>query len=74
MRALLVALLLAAGVGLFAPISSASAAPANGVTINETANANSAIVHVQHWRWGSRARRGGCHTRPWSRWRARCWM
>ena len=73
MRAFLVALLLAAGVGLFAPISTASAAPANGITINETANANSAIVQVQHWRWGSRRWRG-CHTRPWSRWRPRCWM
>ena len=68
MRALMLALLLAAGVALFGTTSSVSAAPANGVTINDQANTTSAVVHVQHWRWRSRHFRPRCHYRRWSRW------
>jgi len=71
MRAVLLAVIVAAGIG-FIGISNASAAPANGVTINESANTNQSIVKVQHWRWGSRGRwRHRCHYRYRS-W-GRCW-
>ncbi len=67
MRAVLLAAIVAAGIG-FIGASSASAAPANGVTINEAATANTAVVKA-HWRGRSRWRR--CHHRGWS-W-GRCW-
>ena len=47
MRTLIIAAIVAAGIG-FIGTSGASAAPASGVTIHETANANNAIVKVQH--------------------------
>ncbi len=72
MRAIILAALVAAGIG-FVGASNVSAAPANGVAIGEGAAQNSNVTHVQHWRWGSR--RGGwrrgwnrCHARQWSRW------
>jgi len=67
MRAIILAAIVAAGVG-FIGTSAVSAAPANGVTINETANANTSIVKVQHYRWRSRHWRHRCHYRRWSRW------
>jgi hypothetical protein len=73
MRAILLAAIVAAGIG-FIGTSTASAAPANGVTIGETANTNQSIVKVQHWRWGSRRYHRGyrrCHYRYRS-W-GRCW-
>jgi hypothetical protein len=48
MRAIILAALVAAGIGL-AGASNVSAAPANGVTINESAKVNDAVVNV-HWR------------------------
>jgi hypothetical protein len=74
MRGLLLAMLVAAGVGLVAS-AEVSAAPINGAAIGNAAAA-SPVEQVQHWRWGSgghwrwgsrRAARR-CH-RPWnSRW------
>jgi hypothetical protein len=74
MRALILAALVAAGIGLgFMP--TVNAAPANGVAIGEGADVSNSVVKVQHWgrrshwRWGSRG--GGwnrCHARHWSRW------
>jgi hypothetical protein len=69
MRAIILAAIVAAGIG-FIGISNVSAAPASGVTINESATLNNSIVKVQHYRWRSRHRHW-CHTRNWSRWR-RC--
>lgn len=68
MRAIILAVLVAAGIGL-AATPTVSAAPANGVAIGATANHESNLTKVQHWRWGSRRWRGGCHVRGWSRWR-----
>jgi len=68
MRALMLALLLAFGVALFGTTSSVSAAPANGAAISDQATVTSPVVHVQHWRWGSRGWRHRCHYRRWSRW------
>ena len=78
MRGIILAAIVAAGVGLVGT-ASVSAAPANGVTINDSANINDSVVKVQHWRWGSRGWRyrhwrGGwyrCHYRHRS-W-GRCW-
>jgi hypothetical protein len=56
MRAIILAAVAAAGIAM-AGVSVASAAPANGLSIGETANQNSNVAQVQHWRWGSR--RGG---------------
>ena len=74
MRAIFLAVLFAAGIGLVGA-SNVSAAPANGVAIGDGANQNSNVAQVQHWRWGNRRggwRRGGgwnrCHARRWSRW------
>ncbi len=71
MRAIVLAAIVAAGIG-FIGTSSVSAAPVNGVTINESATVNDSVVKVQHWRWGSRHwHRYRCHYRSWSRW-GRC--
>ena len=73
MRAIILAAIVAMGVGLIGP-STASAAPANGVTINDSANLNTSTVKVQHYRWRSRHWRRGwyrCHYRHRS-W-GRCW-
>ena len=55
MRGILLAMLVAGGVGL-ASSASVSAAPINGAAINDAATAASPITQVQHWRWGSRGR------------------
>jgi hypothetical protein len=74
MRAIILAVLVAAGIGLAAGASTVSAAPASGVTINESATVNNAVVNV-HWRGRSGWRRGGrwgggggCHYRYRSSW------
>jgi hypothetical protein len=71
MRAIILAVIVAAGIG-FIGTPAASAAPANGVTINETAAANNAVIKA-HWRGRSGWRRGWhrCHYRHRS-W-GRCW-
>jgi hypothetical protein len=69
MRSIVFATLIAAGIG-FVGASSASAAPAAGAAIDKSAEINSAVVKVQHWRWGSR-RWYRCHYRHRS-W-GRCW-
>jgi hypothetical protein len=88
MRGILLAMLVAAGIGLVGS-AGVSAAPINGVVIGDAANAASPVEQVQHWRWGSRGghwrwgSRGGhwrwgsrgirrCHRIYSSRWRP-CW-
>ncbi len=83
MRGILLAMLVAAGIGLVGS-AGVSAAPINGAAIGNAADAASPVETVQHWRWGSgghwRWGSGGhwrygsrgpgrrCH-RPWSsRW------
>jgi uncharacterized membrane protein YoaK (UPF0700 family) len=69
MRAIILAALVAVGVGL-ATSPSAFAAPAAGFAIGEDAQ-NSNVQKVQHWRWGSRRnwrRWNRCHGRHSSRW------
>ena len=70
MRGTLLAMLVAAGVGL-AGTAGVSAAPINGAVIGDAANSTSTVEHVQHWRWGSRGGRrwggGGGHYRWGSR-------
>ena len=70
MRAIILAVLVAVGIGL-AATPTVNAAPATGSAIGESANANNAIVNV-HWRgrsrWGWRGGwrgggGGGCHYR-----------
>jgi hypothetical protein len=71
MRAVILAVIVAAGIG-FIGTQTASATPANGVTINEAASVNTAVVQKAHWRgrsrWGWRGG-GGCHWRWRSGWR-----
>jgi hypothetical protein len=65
MRAIILAALIAVGVGLaFTP--TVNAAPASGVSIGESAG-HSNVTKVQHWRWGSRRAWRRCHSRGWSR-------
>jgi hypothetical protein len=88
MRGTLLAMLVAAGIGLVGT-AGVSAAPINGAAIGDAANATSPVETVQHWRWGSRGghwrwgSRGGhwrwgsrgvrrCHRPYSSRWRP-CW-
>ena len=52
MRGILLAMLVAAGVGLVGT-PGVSAAPINGSAISDAANAASPVETVQHWRWGS---------------------
>jgi hypothetical protein len=72
MRAIILATLVAVGIGLVGT-SNLSAAPANGAMIDRTAKADNMVVKVQHyrkyshWRWGS-GYRGGCHVSGSSRW------
>jgi len=71
MRGVLLAMLVAAGIGL-AGSAGVSAAPVNGAVIGEAANAASPVEQVQHWRWGSGGHwrfgsRGGGHWRWGSR-------
>jgi hypothetical protein len=74
MRAILLAMLVAAGVGLSAP-AKVSAAPISGLAIGGAATAADTVQQAQHTRWRSHRRWGSrgrlCHTRSWSRWR-RC--
>ena len=67
MRAIILAAIVAAGIG-FIGTPGVSAAPANGVAIGENAAHNGIVTKVQHWRWGSRGR-WRCHARRWSGWR-----
>ena len=73
MRAIILAVLVAAGIG-FAFTPTVNAAPANGVSIGENATHSSDVTQV-YWRrgWRGRGRRGGggwgCHVRRWSGWR-----
>ena len=86
MRGILLAMLVAAGIGL-AGTAGVSAAPINGAVIGDAANATSPVETVQHWRWGSGGHwrwgsRGGGHWRWGSRgpgrrchrpWNSRWW-
>jgi hypothetical protein len=73
MRAIILAVLVAVGIGL-ATTPSVYAVPANGMAISEDAAQNSNVTNVQHWRWGSRrhwrwgSRGQRCHFRHRSRW------
>jgi hypothetical protein len=81
MRGMILAVLVAAGVGL-AGAPGASAAPVtSGAALNEIVDGVQPVERVQHWRWGSRgghwrwgSRRGPrlCH-RPYSSRRVPCW-
>ena len=88
MRGILLAILVAAGIGLAGSVG-VSAAPVNGAVIGDAANAASPVEQVQHGRWGSRGghyrwgSRGGhwrwgsrgvrrCHRIYSSRW-VPCW-
>ena len=53
MRGILLAMLVAAGIGLVGS-AGVSAAPINGAVIGDAANTTSPVEQVQHWRWGSR--------------------
>lgn len=74
MRAIILAVLVAVGIGLgFTP--TVNAAPASGSSIGQSADVNNPVVNV-HWRgrsgWGWRrgwrGGGGGCHVYRWSRW------
>ena len=74
MRATLLAVVAAAGIGL-AGASGVSAAPINGSAIGHAADATNQIETVQHWRWGSGGHRrwgSGGHCRWGSRGFRRC--
>lgn len=87
MRGILLAMLVAAGIGLVGT-AGVSAAPVSGAVIGDAANAASPVEQVQHRRWGSGGHRrwgsrGGhwrfgsrgirrCHRPYSSRWRP-CW-
>jgi hypothetical protein len=71
MRGFLLAMLVAAGIGL-AGSAGVSAAPINGAAIGNAASETSPVTTVQHWRWGSGGHwrwgsRGGGHWRWGSR-------
>ena len=53
MRGTLLAMLVAAGIGLAGTTGTVSAAPINGAAIGAAADQTGAVEHVQHWRWGS---------------------
>jgi len=71
MRAILLAMLVAAGIGLVGT-AGVSAAPISGAVIGDAATATSPVAQVQHWRWGSRGWRRGGHWRFGSRGVRRC--
>jgi hypothetical protein len=74
MRATLLAVVAAAGIGLVGA-SGVSAAPINGAAIGQAADATNQIETVQHWRWGSGGHRrwgSGGHYRWGSRGFRRC--
>lgn len=71
MRAIILAVLVAAGIGLVGT-ANVSAAPISGTAIGAP---DSNVTQIQHWRWGSRRHwrwgsRGGprCHYRHRSGW------
>jgi hypothetical protein len=77
MRAIILAALVAVGVGL-AGMPTVSAAPISGAAIGENVSHDGSVTKIQHWRWGSRrgghfrwGSRGG-HWRWGSRQRSRC--
>jgi hypothetical protein len=65
MRKIVIATLIAGGIGLVG-VSAGSAAPVNNAALQQAATVNAPTIKVQHWRWGSRWRRR-CHG-PRSRW------
>jgi len=77
MRKILIASLVAAGIGLVAG-SAGQAAPVNNFTLKQVSEAlNGQATQVgwhgpnrSHWRWGSRGGGGRCHVRwrSWWRW------
>ena len=67
MRGILLAMLVAAGIGLVGSAGVSTAAPINGAAIGNAADATSPVETVQHWRWGS-----GGHYRWGSRGFRRC--
>ena len=69
MRGILLAMLVAAGIGLVGS-AGVSAAPINGAAIGNAANAASPVETVQHWRWGSGGVRWGGYGGHW-RWGSR---
>jgi hypothetical protein len=78
MRSILIAMLVAAGVGL-AGTSGVAAAPISGAGIKDAATFSDLIEQAQwhsrrrsHWRWGSRRTRM-CHRWRSSRWRPCRW-
>ena len=74
MRGILLAMLVAAGIGLVGS-AGVSAAPINGAAIGNAADATSPVETVQHWRWGSGGHRrwgSGGHWRWGSRGFRRC--
>ena len=70
MRGILLAMLVAAGIGLVGS-AGVSAAPINGAAIGNAASETSQVQQVQHWRWGSGGhwRWGSGHGRYRSHWR-----
>lgn len=58
MRGIMLAMLVAAGIGLVGT-AGVSAAPVNGAVIGDAATTTTPIEQVQHWRWGSGGRWGG---------------
>ena len=75
MRTILLAMLVAAAIGL-AGTSGGSAVPVNGAVIGDLAKATDPVAQVQwgHWRWGSRGGhwRWGSRGGHW-RWGSRGW-
>jgi hypothetical protein len=69
MRGILLAMLIAAGIGLVGS-ADVSAAPMSGAAIGNAANAASPVETVQHWRWGSGGGRWGGYGGHW-RWGSR---
>ena len=69
MRGILLAMLVAAGIGLVGS-AGVSAAPINGAAIGNAADAASPVETVQHWRWGSGGGRWGGYGGHW-RWGSR---
>jgi len=67
MRKIVIATLVVAGVGL-AGATAGTAAPASNTALKQIAP-SSEITKVQHWRWRSGWRHGGCHWRWRSGWR-----
>jgi len=66
MRAIILGVLVAVGIGL-GSTPTVNAAPASGFGLSEGAAQNSNVTKVQHWRWGSRRHWRRCHYRTRSR-------